>query len=39
MGFSDRTELERITHETFTHGNGLRDLIHGIVQSEIFLNK
>jgi hypothetical protein len=39
MGFSDRTELERIAHETFTHGNGLRDLIHGIVQSEIFLNK
>ena len=39
MGFSDRTELQRIAHETFTRGNGLRELLHGIIQSELFLNK
>ena len=39
MGFSDRDELRRIAHETFTHGNGLRDLLHNVVQSEIFLTK
>jgi hypothetical protein len=39
MGFSDRVELRRIAHETFTHGNGLRDLLHNLVQSEIFLTK
>jgi hypothetical protein len=39
MGFSDRAELQRIAHETFTHGNGLRDLLHHLIQSEIFLTK
>ncbi len=39
MGFSDRTELQRIAHETFTHGNGFRDLLHNLIQSEIFLTK
>jgi hypothetical protein len=39
MGFSDRAELQRIAHETFTHGNGLRDLLHNLIQSEIFLTK
>ena len=39
MGFSDRAELRRIAHETFTHGNGLRDLLHNLIQSEIFLTK
>ena len=39
MGFSDRTELQRIAHETFTRGNGLRELLHGFIQSELFLNK
>jgi hypothetical protein len=39
MGFSDRAELQRIAHETFAHGNGLRDLIHNLVQSELFLTK
>jgi hypothetical protein len=39
MGFSDREELRRIAHETFAHGNGLRDLLHNLVQSEIFLTK
>jgi hypothetical protein len=39
MGFSDRDELRRIAHQTFTQGNGLRDLLHHLVQSEIFLTK
>ena len=39
MGFSDRAELRRIAHETFTHGNGLRDLLHNLVQSDLFLTK
>ena len=39
MGFSDREELRRIAHETFTRGNGLRDLLHNLIQSEIFLTK
>ena len=39
MGFSDRAELQRIAHETFAHGNGLRDLLHNLIQSEIFLTK
>ena len=39
MGFSDRAELQRIAHETLTQGNGLRDLLHNLIQSEIFLTK
>ena len=39
MGFSDRAELQRIAGQTFTHGNGLRDLLHNLIQSEIFLTK
>jgi hypothetical protein len=39
MGFSDRAELNRIAHETYTHGNGLRELLHNLIQSEIFLTK
>ena len=39
MGFSDREELRRIAHETFTRGNGLRDLLHNLVQSDLFLTK
>lgn len=39
MGFSDREELRRIAHVTFTRGNGLRDLLHNLVQSDLFLTK
>jgi hypothetical protein len=39
MGFSDRAELQRLAHQTFTQGNGLRDLLHNLIQSEIFLTK
>jgi hypothetical protein len=39
MGFSDRPELDRIAREIVSKKNGLRDLIHEIVQSEIFRTK
>lgn len=39
MGFSDRTDLDRISATAFKKGNGLRDLVHEIVQSELFRNK
>ena len=39
MGFSDRPELERITAAVAKRGYGFRDLIHEVVQSEIFRNK
>jgi Protein of unknown function (DUF1592)/Protein of unknown function (DUF1588)/Protein of unknown function (DUF1587)/Protein of unknown function (DUF1585)/Protein of unknown function (DUF1595)/Planctomycete cytochrome C len=39
MGFSDRAELNRIASATFKKGNGLHDLVHEVVQSEIFRNK
>lgn len=39
MGFSDRTEIERLVRESKAKNYGTRDLIHAIVQSPIFLNK
>jgi hypothetical protein len=39
MGFSDRNELNRVAANVAAKGNGLRDLVHEIVQSEIFRNK
>ncbi len=39
MGFSDRAELRRIARETTVRKGGLRDLVHQIVQSGIFLSK
>ena len=39
MGFSDRPQIEAILRETQPSQSGLRDVLHGIVQSEIFLNK
>ena len=39
MGFSDRAEIEHIVKELRRNGNGLRTLIHLIVQSSIFQNK
>ena len=39
MGFSDRTELDRITTSVAATGNGFRDLVHEIVQSSLFRNK
>jgi hypothetical protein len=39
MGFSDRTELDRIATTVAAKGNGFRDLVHEVVQSQIFNNK
>ena len=39
LGFSDRAELDRIVADTAQNNHRLRDLIHRIIQSEIFLNK
>ena len=38
-GFSDRPELERIVNAAESSGFGIRDLIHLVVQSELFRNK
>ncbi len=39
MGFSDRPELDRIANAVATKGNGFRDLLHAVVQSELFRTK
>jgi hypothetical protein len=39
MGFSDRTELDRIATTVAAKGNGFRDLVHEVVQSSIFKSK
>jgi hypothetical protein len=39
MGFSDRPELDRIARTVTKKGNGLRDLLHEVVQSELFQTK
>ncbi len=37
--FSDRPEIEKIVHATKPSGYGVRQLVHGIVQSELFRSK
>ena len=37
--FSDRAEIERILEKFRSEGHGVRSLIHGLVQSDLFLNK
>ncbi len=39
ISFSDRATIENILRKTEPSGHGLRDLIHGIVGSELFQNK
>jgi hypothetical protein len=39
MGFSDRPALKALVHENAKAGRGFRDLIHRLVQSELFGNK
>ena len=39
MGFSDRPEINRLTKTSSGQGHGVRDLIHSVVQSEIFRSK
>ena len=38
-GFSDRSAIERLVAQSKTKGHGMRDLIHAVVQSEIFRSK
>lgn len=38
-GFSDRPTIERLVAQSKTKGHGMRDLIHAVVQSEIFRSK
>jgi hypothetical protein len=39
MGFSDRTEIDKILAASKTKGHAMRDLIHAVVQSEVFRSK
>jgi hypothetical protein len=39
IGFSDRAVIEKILAENRKNHYGVRDLVHEIVQSELFLNK
>jgi hypothetical protein len=39
LGFSDRTEINRIVKDSAKNNHRLRDLLHRIINSEIFLNK
>jgi hypothetical protein len=39
MGFSDRGEIDRILAASKAKGHAMRDLIHAVVQSEIFRSK
>jgi len=39
LGFSDRPEVERVVAPVAAEGYGFRDLVHAVVQSEIFLHK
>ena len=39
LGFSDRTEVNRIVNDLDRKGGGLRDLVNLIVLSEVFQNK
>jgi hypothetical protein len=39
MGFADRPEIERLVAQSRARGHGVRDLLHAVVQSEIFRHK
>ena len=39
LGFSDRPELDRIVHDVAKNKHRVRDLLHRIINSQIFLNK
>jgi mono/diheme cytochrome c family protein len=39
LGFSDRAVVERIVSESAKEGYGMRDLIHLVVESEVFRSK
>lgn len=39
MGFSDRAEIEEMVQTSIQQNHGIRDMIHSVVQSEIFRHK
>lgn len=39
MGFADRGEIDKLVARSKTHNHALRDLIHAVVQSEVFRSK
>lgn len=39
MGFADRREIDKLVAQSKAKGYGLRDLIHAVVQSEVFRSK
>ena len=39
MGFSDRTEINKIVAASRAKGHAMRDLIHAVVQSDVFRSK
>lgn len=39
LGFSDRAEVDRIVQASAAKGHGIRDLLHLVIQSEVFRNK
>jgi hypothetical protein len=36
VGFSDRKQVEEILDQTGGSGHGARDIVHGIVESDLF---
>ena len=39
IGFSDRKQVQEVLDKTRGSGYGVRDIVHGIVQSDLFRNK
>jgi len=39
IGFSDRKQVEEVLDKTQGSGYGVRDIVHGIVESDLFRNK
>jgi hypothetical protein len=39
IGFSDRKQVEEILNQSRASGYGIRDIVHGIVESDLFRNK
>lgn len=39
MGFSDRGEIDKLVAQSKTHDHALRDLIHAVVESDVFHSK
>ena len=39
MGFSDRPVIDEIMREAGAKGHGVRDLLHAVIRSDLFLTK